>query len=147
MYVSPSHPNPPRTQAPPADQGERLATFPRNGGEELRVTLSEYQGHPYVSLRVWAPGSDGQLWPTKKGCSVRIRELADLVEALGRVEALLDRRPASQERPHRTPTAPGGRAHGPAPRRATASPRPERRGFDAGSLPLDSSEGFDEFGS
>ncbi len=54
MWVSPNHPNPPRPYSPPQESGQRLATFPRHGGEELRVNLAEYEGHPYVSLRVWA---------------------------------------------------------------------------------------------
>jgi hypothetical protein len=62
-YAEPTRSEPP---APPlAETGRRLATFPRNRGEELRVTLAEYEGHLYISLRVWAPGSDGLLWPVR----------------------------------------------------------------------------------
>ena len=52
MWVNPNHP-PPERPTPPAENGERLATFPRGDGSELRVNLSTYQGRPFVSLRVW----------------------------------------------------------------------------------------------
>jgi hypothetical protein len=48
MWVSPNHPNPPRQAAAPQESGERVATFARHGGEELRVNLAEYEGHPYT---------------------------------------------------------------------------------------------------
>src|SRR4051794_10048858 len=71
----------------PPDPSSILATLDRGRGEQLRVTLAEYEGHPYVSLRVFAPGLDGQLWPVRgKGCSVRIRECRAVADAL--VDAL-----------------------------------------------------------
>jgi hypothetical protein len=86
MWISPNHPNPPRQAAAPQESGGRVATFARHGGEELRVSLAEYEGHPYLSLRVWAPGTDGQLWPVRgKGLSVKLREVAGLAEVLATV--------------------------------------------------------------
>lgn len=73
-------------QAAPDDQGQRLVTLPRSskaGEEELRVSLAEFNGHPYLSLRVWARDAPGQWWPQKsKGCSVRLAEAQDVAEAL-----------------------------------------------------------------
>jgi len=67
----------------------------KRGSEELRVTLAEYEGHPYVSLRVWAPGTDGRPWPVKgKGCSIRIAELADVADALLDAQRIVDAAPA-----------------------------------------------------
>jgi hypothetical protein len=79
----------PYQSGPPVEQGERLATFPRNrGDEELRVTLATYNGHAYVALRVWARGQDGEFWPVRgKGCSVRLAEAGGLAEALAAVAA------------------------------------------------------------
>ncbi len=72
----------------PADTGERLATFPRDPGTELRVSRAEYQGRPFVSLRVWQRDQAGAWWPVKgKRCSVRIGECTALAEALHRVGA------------------------------------------------------------
>jgi transcriptional coactivator p15 (PC4) len=83
MWINPNHPSPPRQAAAPRETGQRVATFARHGGEELRVNLAEYEGHPYLSLRVWAPGQDGQLWPVRgKGLSVKLREVASLAEVL-----------------------------------------------------------------
>jgi hypothetical protein len=80
-----------QTTEAPAERGRRLATFDRStpkAEEEFRVSLDEYDGHPYVSLRVWSL-MDGQWWPVKgRGCSVRIAECADLAAALKRAEQL-----------------------------------------------------------
>lgn len=82
MYISPNHPSPPRAAEPPPDNGERLATFDR-GDEELRVTLAEFNGNPYIALRVWRADRFGQWWPVKgKGCSIRVGELAELIDSL-----------------------------------------------------------------
>jgi hypothetical protein len=77
----------PYRPGPPAEEGRRLATFPRNrGDEELRVTLSAYNGHDYIALRVWARGQDGEFWPVRgKGCSVRLSEAGELARALAAV--------------------------------------------------------------
>jgi hypothetical protein len=86
MWVSPNHPNPPRQTAAPQESGERVATFPRGDGVELRVNLAEYQGRPYLSFRVWERDQAGTWWPVKgKGCSVRIGECEELADALARV--------------------------------------------------------------
>lgn len=71
----------------PAETGQRLAAFPRGQDQELRVTLAEFEGHRYVSLRVWAMGRDGQWWPVRgKGCSIRLGEIRSLIEALSQLE-------------------------------------------------------------
>src|SRR5689334_143522 len=88
MWVSPNHPERERllfrqSAAPPDPTGRPLATLQRGRGEELRVSLDEFEGHPFVSLRVWAPGPTGELWPVRgKGVSVRVRELLDVADAL-----------------------------------------------------------------
>jgi hypothetical protein len=63
--------------------------------------LSEYQGHPFVSLRMFEPDAHGQLWATRKGCSIRIREIGDVIDALMQVEDLV-----AEERRH-PPTGQG----------------------------------------
>jgi hypothetical protein len=76
-----------RPQQPPLERGRRLAAFRRgrHGEEELRVTLDEYEGHPYVAIRLWVEGEDGTWYPTKKGTSVRMAECGELAEVLGAV--------------------------------------------------------------
>lgn len=86
----PAHP----TRKAPEERGERLATLSRGDSEELRVTWDSYEGRPYLSLRLWTRGTDGQWWPDKaRGVTVRRHELAAFAEG---VEAALDRAAALQ---------------------------------------------------
>ncbi len=111
MWINPNHPDPPRPRpaAAPQESGERVATFQRHGGEELRVSLAEFNGFKFLSLRVWAPGQDGQLWPVRgKGLAIKLREVAGLADVLtdvaGRIGARAgdcqgDRREGPSARP------------------------------------------------
>jgi Transcriptional Coactivator p15 (PC4) len=85
----------PPSGPPPEDDGERLATFPRTGGrEEMRVSLREFEGREFIALRVWMRDDrTGAWWPTRKGCSVRLRELPGMLAALQRAAELVS--PAS----------------------------------------------------
>jgi hypothetical protein len=86
----------------------------------MRVTLSEYEGHPYVSLRLWERDPAGAWWPVRgKGCSVRLSEAGTLAGVLFGV-------------------ASGRPALG-------APPRPAPPGPRALPLPLDKGGRFDEF--
>ncbi len=78
------------TQGPAAVEpgGEVIATFRRSETEELRVSIAEYLGSPYIALRVWAVTA-GLGWRpvSRKGLSVRLGEAegvaAALLDALG----------------------------------------------------------------
>jgi len=64
-----------------------LATLPRSNRDgtqdELRVELAEFQGNPYLSLRIWRRNSQAQFWPQQgKGISIRLREAEDVADAL-----------------------------------------------------------------
>lgn len=51
--------------------------------EELRVNWSEFNGHHFLSLRVWHCGMDGMWRPDRqRGCTVKLRELAAFAEAV-----------------------------------------------------------------
>lgn len=79
----------PGARTAPAERGERLATIARSDSEELRVTWDAYEGRPYLSLRFWTRGTDGQWWPDRaRGVTVRRHELATFAEGL---EAALER--------------------------------------------------------
>ena len=89
MYVSPNHPDRDRLlgrPAPPEQKGRLLVAIPRRSGEaeqELRIALDEYEGHPYLALRLWQLDPEGGWWPVKgRGISVRIGELAEVLDAL-----------------------------------------------------------------
>jgi hypothetical protein len=61
--------------------------LPRGESDVVRVTRKMYEGRPFTDVRVFFRGSDGAMHPTKKGCSVRDHELADVVDALQRIAA------------------------------------------------------------
>lgn len=60
-------------------------TFPKNRREELRATLTTFNGHELADLRIWAHVDDSDV-PTRKGISVKVGQLPKLLEA---VEALM----------------------------------------------------------
>ena len=66
------------------ETGKILVSLKRVDGTELRVALREFQGKPWVDLRIWQPGELGTgTWtPTKKGLGLKTRELPEVVEAL-----------------------------------------------------------------
>jgi hypothetical protein len=87
------------------NEGKPLATVRRSPNEELRTAWSLYNGHPYVSLRVWFQDQAGKWWPdSKRGCSVRIGELDEVRDAIDRAIGLAagyreSRRREQQPRP------------------------------------------------
>ncbi len=65
------------------ERGKRLATIRRDHDSELHVAWDEYEGKPYLSIRLWVRGTDGNFYPDKtKGITVRIRELADFADGV-----------------------------------------------------------------
>lgn len=64
-----------------------VATIEKNRSEEVRVELSEFNGHDLVSARVWLKGANGtDPTPTRKGITLRIELLPALREALNQAE-------------------------------------------------------------
>lgn len=107
MWVNPNHPNPPRPATAPVEEGERLLTLPRGQGQELRLTRSEFKGHPFLSLRVWERGQGGAYFPSKSGVSIRLHEVPELAEALATVAG------GSNAPSVRSTAPPGRRPRGP----------------------------------
>jgi hypothetical protein len=58
----------------------------RSKSKHIRVELSEYMGHPLVSVRVWQTASDGIDRPTVQGIALSIRKLPTLTVALLKAE-------------------------------------------------------------
>jgi hypothetical protein len=54
--------------------------------ESVHVTLSEYEGHPLINVRIYATGTDGIDRPTTKGVAMGIRKLPELAQALAKAE-------------------------------------------------------------
>ena len=115
---------------PPVDDGELLDALPRSDGfEALRVSIKEYEGRPYVSLRVWVRDKNsGAMWPTRRGVSVRVRELPRVIAALQKAAELATARQAAAGAPAGTGSdRPSAR---PSWTEALSSARPTRAGFD-----------------
>lgn len=75
-----------QAEGPPEPRGRILLECERGTDTLLRVSLDEWEGKPFVSLRVWERSRDGAFWPTKRGCSVRLSEIAALVGTLVALE-------------------------------------------------------------
>ncbi len=67
-----------------ADNEQVVLTIPRGleGTAELRIAFAEFNGHPYVGLREWVKKDDGEWIPTKKGMSLKPKELPQVIAAL-----------------------------------------------------------------
>jgi hypothetical protein len=59
----------------------------RRRSESVHVTLSEYEGHNLINVRVYATGADGIDRPTTKGVAMGIGKLPELARALAKAEA------------------------------------------------------------
>ena len=73
-----------------ADAGDVFVALPRDDGTELRVSLHWFdpaaRTGPWVRLAPWRDG-----WPVRgKGASIRLRELAAVTVALGRILAAVE---------------------------------------------------------
>jgi hypothetical protein len=60
--------------------------FERGYDSVIRASVSAYRGKEYLDLRLWVT-IDGELKPTRKGISVHRDYLAELREAVERLEA------------------------------------------------------------
>lgn len=54
-------------------------------GEVVRVVREEFKGTDLVNIRVWFPGDDGELRPTKTGLTIRGDQIGLLIDALEQV--------------------------------------------------------------
>jgi hypothetical protein len=70
------------------DQAQHIATVRKNALEEIRIELSEFNGHDLVNVRVWAEprGGGTDRIPTKAGIACNVRLLPELIEALQQAE-------------------------------------------------------------
>jgi hypothetical protein len=64
---------------------ELISKFDKNATEEVRVSLSEYQGKQYINLRVYYQPPTGDPIPTKKGLTLSVNLYPELREAIIRL--------------------------------------------------------------
>ena len=69
-----------RDQAPPIEEGERVWTHSKRGGE-VRATVSLYKRSRFLNLRWWVVQPHG-FAPTPKGVTIPLDAVSDLAEAL-----------------------------------------------------------------
>ena len=66
-----------------------IATIEKNRSEELRIALKEFKGRNYLDIRTfiepYADEGQGRV-PTKKGVTVPLAKLPELIEALQKAE-------------------------------------------------------------
>jgi hypothetical protein len=65
-----------------------IAVLRKNAAEEIRIELSEFNGHDLIHLRVWAePRAGGsERIPTRAGIACKVTLLPQLIEALRQAE-------------------------------------------------------------
>ena len=71
------------------DQDTTIATIEKNRSEELRVALKEFKDRHYLDIRTYIEpyADDGQgKVPTKKGVTVPLAKLPELITALQKAE-------------------------------------------------------------
>lgn len=62
-----------------------VATVPKNGAEEVRVSLSSYLGHACLDVRTFADAGDrDERQATRKGVTLKLSRLNELIAALQR---------------------------------------------------------------
>ena len=78
-----------------------IGTIEKSRLEEVRVRLDAFKGLHLFDIRVFADfsGSDPEKRPTKKGLTMRIEKLPDLIELLQEAEAEAIRRGLIEARP------------------------------------------------
>ena len=65
-----------------------LATIRKNALEEIRVGLSEFNGHDLLNIRIWTEPRNGgsERIPTKAGIACRVALLPEIIAALQQAE-------------------------------------------------------------
>ena len=66
-----------------------LATIRKNAAVEIRIELTQFNGHDLLNLRVWTDPRNGgsERIPTRAGIACRVALLPEIIEALQQAEA------------------------------------------------------------
>jgi len=89
-----------------------LANLVRKGfgdrkDEQVRLEVCSFNGKRYVSMRVWWQTEGGEWAPSKKGMSVRLGELGQIITALHKAEDFCFKAQQGAPVPIPAPTLPG----------------------------------------
>ena len=66
-----------------------IADFQKNKTEDIKLSLTEYQGHKLIDFRVYFKDNEGESKPTKKGITVNVKFFPELKEAIMKAEKIL----------------------------------------------------------
>ncbi len=66
-----------------------IADFQKNKTEDIKLSLTEYQGHKLIDFRVYYKDKEGESKPTKKGITVNVKFFPELKEAILAAEKIL----------------------------------------------------------
>ena len=71
------------------EEGRIVYRFQKNPEEEIRFTVKEYKGRSYLNMRLWfLPSGGSEYFPTKKGLSLSLDYLPELMKGLERTAKL-----------------------------------------------------------
>lgn len=74
------------------DTDALIGTIKKNASEQVRITLGRYRNLPRIDVRIWYRTEHGDYQPTRRGLSLPLERLAELIQALERARhAALDR--------------------------------------------------------
>ena len=70
-------------------RGPIAGSIRKNAAEEIRIELTEFNGHQLINIRVWTDPRNGgsERIPTKAGIACRVALLPEIIEALQQAEA------------------------------------------------------------
>lgn len=61
---------------------EPIAIIPKNANEKIHIGLDQYQKHNLAFIRIYYNSGDADWRPTKKGLSVKVTLLNDVIQGL-----------------------------------------------------------------
>ena len=70
-----------------------IAQFDKNSAEKVKIFLNRYRGNEYIDIRIWTknlPGEDGAENPSRKGLTLHVELLPDLLRALKEAEEAIE---------------------------------------------------------
>ena len=56
--------------------------FKKNSSETVRISPTRYQGHDLIDVRIFARTKEGKITATRKGVSLNVDQVPDLLECL-----------------------------------------------------------------
>jgi hypothetical protein len=62
--------------------------------QEIRVSLSKFNGRTFGDLRLFVPNQQGEWIPTMKGCTVGVEQLGELEVAVRKLREAVERAPS-----------------------------------------------------